>query len=109
MSIQNVTASVNGGITQWWRRIVVHALAGKLAHGLSRHSRDEEKRDDCLESIQLASTNSATHTSHMLTFSRNGVAGRGQSGERAHTRYRGTAEPSASGLFFAPPRSTRWR
>lgn len=80
MSIQNVTASVNGGITEWWRRIVVYALAGKVAHGLSRHSRDEEKRDDCLESIQLASTSSATHTSHMLTCSRNGVARRGQSG-----------------------------
>lgn len=63
-SIQNVTASVNGGITEWWQRIVVHALAGKYVHGLSRHSRDEEKRDDCLESIQLASTNSATHKSH---------------------------------------------
>lgn len=58
----------------------MHALAGKLAHGLSRYSRDEEKRDDCLESIQQTSTDSATHTSHMLTFSRNGVARRGQSG-----------------------------
>jgi hypothetical protein len=44
--------------------VLVHALAGKCVHGLSRHSRDEEKRDDCLESIQLALTNPATQTSH---------------------------------------------
>jgi hypothetical protein len=48
--------------------LLVRALAGKLVHGLSRHSRDEEKRDDCLESVQLDSTISATDTSHAHTL-----------------------------------------
>jgi hypothetical protein len=93
-SIQN-RAPVNCG---GWLPLV-HALAGRCTGTrvilVTKHSAKVVARRR-----QYKSTNEPCDPSSMLTCKRNDFARGGQLVQRAHTRYRGAAESSLTGLFF---------